>query len=115
MQLMLLIGAGRLFLLSALWRHTGFTAAGRALVHALGSPDENIRTIAGMLLVRMRERAVPLLREALARRENLPVALAILGDIGDRRCEPDLVQFTRDGDPEVARAARDALRVLSAR
>lgn len=110
-----MIGAARLAVLYGLWRATGLKAAGRALVHALGSPDENIRTIAGMLLVRMRGRAVPLLREALARRENLVVALAILGDIGDRRCEPDLVQFTRDGDPEVARAARDALRVLGAR
>lgn len=115
MQSMRLIGVARLPLLYGLWRGTGLTAAGRALVHALGSPDENIRTIAGMFLVRARERTVPLLREALERRESLPMALAILGDIGDRRCQPDLVRFTQDADPEVAKAARAALRVLGAR
>jgi HEAT repeat protein len=107
-----LMGTARIFLCYGLWRATGLAAAGRALVHALASTDENIRTIAGMFLVRSGHRALPLLRETLGRRENLPMALAILGDIGDRRCEPDIVQFVQDRDPEVAKAARDALRVL---
>jgi HEAT repeat protein len=108
-----LMGTARIFLLYGLWRATGLAAVGRSLVHALASPDENIRTIAGMFLVRTRARAIPLLREALERRENLPTALAILGDIGDRQCEPDLAHFVEDQDPAVAKAARDALRVLA--
>ena len=105
--------AARIFLLYGIWRATGLASAGRALVHALASADENVRTIAGMLLVRGHDRAVPLLRESLARRESLPMALAILGDIGDRQCEPDIVPFAEDRDPEVSKAARDALRVLA--
>ena len=110
---MRLMGTARIFLFYGLWRATGVAAAGRPLVHALASTDENIRTIAGMFLVRSGHRALPLLREMLERRENLPMALAILGDIGDRRCAPDLARFAQDRDPEVARAARDALRVLA--
>jgi HEAT repeat protein len=107
------MGAARVFLLYGIWRATRLTAAGGALVQALASPDENVRTIAGMLLVRSRDRAVPLLRRSLARRENLPMILALLGDIGDRRCEPDIASFAQDRDPEVSKAARDALRVLA--
>lgn len=84
------------------------------MVRALGSSNANIRTIAGILLVRAGRRAEPLLEEALARRENLPMVLSILGDIGDRKVEPELRRFAEDGDPQIAQAARDALRVLAA-
>jgi hypothetical protein len=56
---------------------------------------------------------VPLLEDAVRRRENLPLVLAVLGDIGDRRVEADLVRLRQDRDPAVARAAHDALRVLA--
>jgi hypothetical protein len=108
------IGAARLFACHALWRATRMKSAGRVLVQALGSDDENIRTIAGMFLVRAGVRSEQLLQEALDRRENLPIVLAILADIGNRRFEPELRQFTEDEDPQVAKAARDALRILSA-
>lgn len=98
----------------AVFSATGFRPAGRALVHALGSDDENVRVIAGMSLVQSGRRAEPLLEEALERRENVPVVLSILGDIGDPASEPVLYRFTGDPDPETARAARDALRVLHA-
>lgn len=98
----------------AVFTTTGFRPAGRALVHALGSDDENVRVIAGMALVRNGRRAEPLLEEALERRENLPMVLAVLGDIGDPTCEPVLARFAADQDPETARAAHDALRVLHA-
>lgn len=98
----------------AVFTATGFRPAGRALVHALGSDDENVRVIAGMALVRSGMRAEPLLEEALERRENLPMVLSILGDIGDPACAPVIARFTADPDPEAARAAHDALRVLHA-
>jgi len=63
---------------------------------------------------RTRESLEPLLREALRRRESLTLVLTILGDIGDRRVEPDLLHFARDDDPKVAEAAREALRLLNA-
>ena len=107
-------GVTRLFAHNALWRAIGLQWSGRTLVRALGSKDEDLRTVAGMFLVRAGNKAAPLLQEALSRRENLPMVLSILGDIGDRRCEAELIRFSHDGDPQVAKAAQDALRVLGA-
>ena len=96
----------------ALFAATGLRPAGRALVRALGSEDENVRTIAGMFLVRSGRRAEPVLEEALARRENLPLVLTILGNIGSPESEEVLRQFATDRDPEAAEAAREALEEL---
>ena len=96
----------------AAWKLTGIPAAGRPLVRALGSPDEDIRTIAGMFLVKAGKSAEPLLMEALEKRENVPMVLAVLADIGDPRVEPQIQRFSADTDPEISRAAEDALRVL---
>lgn len=98
----------------ALWSTTRLRSAGRALVEALGSEDETVRTMAGMSLVRAGERSEPLLEEALNRRENLPMVLQILADLGDPTVAPALERFTNDRDPAVARAAREALRALQA-
>lgn len=111
---MWLLEAALVFLSQALWHRTGFRPAGRRLIHALGSRSENVRTIAGMFLVRAGRRAEPLLEEALRRREHLPMVLAILGDVGNRKFEEALRQFTGDEDPAIAQAARNALRVLAA-
>ena len=108
-----LVGVAHLFVSNTIWRVTGLRSAGRALIHALSSKDETLKTIAGMFLVRTGSRAEPLLREALHRRESLPLVLTILGDIGDPKVVPELRQFSRDHNPEVAQAARDALHILS--
>lgn len=108
---MKLVGAGRLFLLQALWRG-GLTSAGRALVAALGTRDEDLRTMAGMFLVQGGGNAIPLLRTALAKREHLPLVLRIAGDVGARELRPEIERFAADPDRAVAQAARDALRVL---
>jgi hypothetical protein len=106
-------GAARLWVLQALWRGLGLEAAGRGLLQALGSDDEDLATMAGMLLVQGERRAIPLLREALARRESLPMVLRIAGDIGARDLRPEIERFAGDRDPAVAQAARDALRLLA--
>lgn len=106
--------AARLYALKSLWSTTGFRSAGRALIDALGSRDEDLRTIAGMLLVQSGKRAEPLIAEAIARREHLPIVLLMAGDIGAATLEPEIRRFTTDPNPEVARAARDALRLLAA-
>jgi HEAT repeat protein len=110
----LVASAARLFALGALWRGAGVESAGRALVSALGISDENLRTIAGMMLVKAGPRSAPLLKDALARRQSVPMALAVLGDLGDPSCESALRAFTSDPDPKVAAAAREALRALEA-
>jgi len=99
----------------AAWRTTGLLTAGRAVIRALGSADPTVRTMAGTLLARSGARAEPLLREALAARENLPMVVTLLGDVGDETCRPQLTALTGDPDATVAGAARQALRVLDAR
>jgi len=110
---MKLWGALRLFVHSAVWRVAGLESAGRGLLQALGSPDENVRTLAGMFLVQAGQRAEPLLAESLHSRKNLPMVLFILGSIGNRRFEAEIQRLSEDQDPQVARAARDALQCLS--
>ena len=111
---MLVASATRLFALGALWRGAGIESAGRALVKALGEGDENLRTIAGMLLVKAGPRSVPLLEEALLRRENLPMTISVLADLGGPSAAATLRAFVSDPDPKVATVAREALRVLEA-
>lgn len=111
---MKLAKASGLFAVNAAWRATGLRPAGRALVRALGSTDENVRTIAGMFLVQAGEKSEPLLLEALGKRENVSLVLTILGSIGDRKLEPQISRFIQDPDPDVAKAARDALRMIEA-
>jgi HEAT repeat protein len=100
------------FACAAVWRTTGLKAAGRPLVRALGASDETVRNIAGILLVRAGKRAEPLLQEALHKRENLPLVLTILADLGSRNFQSEMEAFSRDGDPQIARAAQAALRTL---
>jgi hypothetical protein len=104
----------RLFALKSVWNTTGLQSAGRALVDALDSPDDGVRTVAGMFLVQAGKRAEPLIEDAIRLRKNLPTMLLIVGDIGAVRFEPQLQSFTTDTDPQVAKAARDALRTLAA-
>ena len=99
----------------AAWRATGLRTSGRALVRALGSTDPTVRTMAGTLLARSGAQAEPLLREALAARENLPMVVTLLGDVGDETCRPALSELAGDPDESVAGAARQALRVLDTR
>ena len=86
---------------------------GRKLVQALGSENENIRTLAGMFLARSGSMAAPLLEESLHRGENLPIVMMILASLGDRRAEPEIRHFSAHKDPLVAEAAAQALRVLT--
>ena len=104
-----ILGAG------AVWRTLGSAQAGRTLMRALGSDDEDTRTLAGMLLVKGGERAEPLLLEAVARRENLPLAVTLLGSVGGEDCESTLRQLRDDSDEAVAKAARSAVQVLDLR
>jgi len=107
----LLLRATWLFICKTFWYWFGVTPAGRALVKALNSEDENIRSVAGILLAKSGKRAEPLLQEALERRENLPTVLTVLGSIGDPELIPQFQQFTADQNPDVAKAAKEALKV----
>ena len=71
----LLLGALRLYVYRALWYWLGIASAGRALVKALGSPDENIRSIAGILLIKSGNGLRHCYWKRVNRRENLPTVL----------------------------------------
>jgi hypothetical protein len=107
--------AARLYVTSVAWRFAKLRPAGKALLIAFSSPDEETATLAGILLSRAGSQAQPLLREALRARQNLPMVLTLLADTGDPRVEDDLSRFAADSDPEVATAARDGLRILASR
>ncbi len=100
---------------STLWRSTGLKSAGQALLNALRSNEPDIRTIAGMLLVKAGRKAIPVLTGALDQRDLLPMILRMLGDIGTDEQEPTLKTFLQDENPDVRTAARDGLRVLTFR
>jgi hypothetical protein len=106
-------GVVHLYAYNVLWRATGLLSAGRKLLEFFDSGDEDLRSLAGMLLVRAGKKAEPLIDDALEKREHLPYILTILGDIGDLKYEPKLRQFANDPDGDIATAARDALRVLN--
>lgn len=102
----------RLLTLSMIWRVTGLRQFGRALVRGLGAANSDVCTVAGMLLVKAGRRSIPLLLEALQRRENVPMVLRVLADVGDTRVESALKSWIGDTDPAVAAAARDALKIV---
>lgn len=97
------------------WRFTGLNVAGRALIHALASNDENVRVIAGMALVKGGNRALPLLRDALDSQSVLAMVITIIGDIGDPSALKDLEPYLNDGDLQVQKAARTACELLRSR
>jgi hypothetical protein len=86
------------------------------LIDALGSPAEDLRTLAGMFLVRAGRQAVPELMDAIAERPpQLPTYLVVLADIGGEDAKATLTAFSDDPDPDVARAARDGLATMAMR
>ena len=89
----------------------GSDSAGRALLDALDSDDETVRTLAGMFLVQGGRRSVPLLLAALEARRHVTTVLTMLGDIADPATMPVIARFTDDPRPEVAHAAREALEI----
>jgi HEAT repeat protein len=107
--------AAWLFSAYAAWRATGAPRAGRVVLKVLSSPDETNRTAAGVLLARAGRRALPLLHEALGRKEVGPMTLRVLGEVGDASVRADLEPHLSSSDPRIARAAQDALRALDAR
>jgi hypothetical protein len=100
---------------ATLWRATHGPWFAQRLVDGLSERDETTRGVAGIMLAKGGTAAIPVLRRALAERRGLPHVLTLLGDVGDAAVEPQLRSFTADEDPQVAQAARDALRVLALR
>lgn len=109
---MRLLETAKLFACQLLWVGLHLRPAGRALIDALGSNDEDLRVIAGMLLVRAGSRAIPLLSDALTARRHMPIIIQIIADIGAYELEPRLRPLVNDPDPQISQAARTSLRQL---
>ncbi len=110
---MKLAEAAKLFSANYIWRATGALSAGRVLIAGLESSDENNRLIAGMLLVRGGEKAIPLFRESLDKGAPSPLLLRVIGDSGAIEFRDDLARYAESPDPQLARAAADALRLMN--
>jgi hypothetical protein len=65
-----------------------------------------------MLVVKAGRRAIPLLEEFIALRQNLPMVLRLAADVDARELVPQIRSFADAADPRVASAARDALEAL---
>jgi len=61
------------------------------------------------------QRSLPLLLDAVRKRENLPLVLTILADIGDMRLETLFREFSTDEEASVAQAARQGLETIRLR
>src|SRR5205807_10399779 len=101
-----------LFLAAVAWRLTGSRRFGALLIRALSAKNENLKNIAGILIVRAGKKAEPLLQDALHRRENLPLTLSLLADLGDRMVDKEIQPLSNDQDHKFAEAACLDLRVL---
>ncbi len=110
-RISILLGTVRLAIVYFMWRLTG--TGGSILVDALGDGRETVRSVAGILLARAGSQARPLLESAMAERRHLTIVLTILADLGDQTLEGPIRRFRDDPDPQVAEAAKQALRVLA--
>ncbi len=106
---MKLADAAAVFAAYGAWRATGSARAGAQLARALASDDETSRTVAGTLLARATDRALPLLRANLSQGIAVAMTLRVLADAGGREVVDEIEPYTHNSDPQIARAARDAL------
>ena len=104
--------AAKMFAAGAAWKSAGLGVAGRTLVRGLASKDETVRNIAGILMVKAGRKSGPLLAAALkkASHEHAPMLLRILGELGDPQWDGMLERYAENNDPEIAAAARDAMK-----
>ena len=101
----------RVLAAGGLWR-LGLRSAGRSLVRAVSSGDEQASTLAGIFLVKTGKRSVSLVSEALENSAGSPVLATILGDLGGEQAETELARLAESGKGDVATAAKRALRDL---
>lgn len=99
------IGAG------VAWRTVGSKTAGKELLEAFTSDDEQDRTLAGISLVKAGDRSIDLIEKASARGRLTPELVRLLADIGGPKSEALLSDLAGRKGP-VADAAAESLELL---
>ena len=104
---------GSLGVISAgtVWRAFGLESAGRALVRATDSDDEQMRTLGGMMLVQAGEKSVDLVGKASDEGQLNPILVEILSDIGGPQSKALLIEIVRSGG-SMAEEADQSLETL---
>lgn len=108
------IATTRVFAAAALWR-VGVTGAGRSIVEAVATGDEDTATAAGMLLTRAGDRSVPLVAEAIDAGASNPVLVDVLAGIGSEAALDQLRHIEATGSGEIASEAAAAARRVEER
>src|SRR5437016_3062624 len=101
-----------LYWCSLMLRLFGLRWAGRRLIKHLGTPHEETRAVAGMLLAKAGKAALPVLAEAVERRQHLDVVLPILADLGVEQYRAVMQDCAAMTDPLLAKTGRDSLKIL---
>lgn len=104
----------RVFAAAALWR-LGMAGAGRSIVDAAATGDEDTSTAAGMLLTRAGDRAVPLVADALEAGSTSLVLVDVLAGIGTDAALHELRSLAASAEGEVVREAGEAVRRIEQR
>ena len=94
------------------WRRFGLAGSGRRLLEAVGSTNEQKRSLAGMALVRAGERSVGLIESAIDDGTATPQAVQLLADIGGERARSVLASVATSKGA-LSAAADEALDLLS--
>lgn len=93
----------------------GVTSAGRRVIDAAVTGDEDTSNIAGIFLTRAGGRAIPLIAEALASGVNAPILVDVLASIGTDTALKQLRTLTDTTNPDIAHTAKDAVARLERR
>jgi radical SAM superfamily enzyme with C-terminal helix-hairpin-helix motif len=94
----------------ATWRLTGVPAAGRALVTAATTGDENDQVLARMMLVKAGNRSVPIVTGTLLADPAATALVDVLASIGTEEARQALRKLSHDAQHR--EAATEALRTL---
>lgn len=110
---MSLVSSARILSAGLTWRRARLRSAGHTLVSALSSEDENVQTMAGMMLVQAGERSIPLLEEAIAAGRGTDLHQQVLDDIRPHQeVGESLDELSESDNPTIAEAARRARELL---
>lgn len=107
-----LTDSARVFTQAAVWRTTRSRKAGRSLISAACSDDEETAALAGILLTRAGDRVVPLIAEAISEGADDPMLLDLLTSVGSPSARAELRQIADSGAARLREAAQESLATL---